>query len=55
MDKFIPNGEVKPLAHFLNQSAKLLPYVSGVFIESVCPCNEFERFVIVFVIIWRVK
>ena len=59
MDKFVPNGEDIPIATFFKPVSKnFSPCIRGenrVFIKSICPCNEFERFVIVLVIILESK
>ena len=59
MNKFVPNGEDISITTFFEPVGKnFAPCIGGedsVFIESICPCNEFERFAIVLVIILESK
>ena len=56
MDKFVPNGEDITIATFLKPNfAPCIGVENRVFIKNICPCNEFERFVIVLVIILESK
>ena len=59
MDKFVRNGENITISTFFKPLGKnFAPCIRGenkVFIESICPCNELERFVIVLVIILESK
>ena len=59
MDKFVQNGENITIDTFFQPVGKnFTPCFFGgdrVFFESICPCNEFERFIIVLVIILESK
>ena len=59
MDKFVPNGEDITITTFFKPVSKnFAPFIGSenrVFIESICPCNEFERFAIVLAIILESK
>ena len=60
MDEFVPNGK-KDIAIgtlFKPVSKDFAPCCGGenrVIFEGICPCNKFERFVIVLVIILESK
>ena len=55
MDKFVPNGKDLTIGTFFKPVGKsFVPYFGSenrVLFQSVCPCNEFEGFNIVLVII----
>ena len=58
MDELVPNGEDITISTFFKPVSKNLPHISGVktvVFEGICPCNEFERFDIVLVIILESK
>ena len=59
MDKRVPNGEDITIGTFFKPVSKnFAPCIGGedsVFIESICPCNKFERFPIVLAIILESK
>ena len=59
MDDFVRNGEGITIGTFLKPVTKDFAPCFGsenrVIFEGVCPCNEFERFVIVLVIILESK
>ena len=59
MDEFVPNGENIAISTFFKPVSKnFAPYFRGenrVIFDDICPCNEFERFVILLVIILESK
>ena len=59
MNKFVPNGKVIAIGTLFKPVSKdFVPFCGGenrVIFEGICPCSEFESFVIVLVIILESK